>query len=92
MRTPVAVAAAAAVLACAGAPTAQAGAGGAERLYKSRCSSCHRAYPPSSRDRATWTQLLAKMAPRAKLSDAEREEISAYLQASAKDAPPGAHP
>ncbi len=79
--------AAAAALACAGAPTAGPGAAGGEQLYRSRCSSCHRAYPPSSRDRAKWTETLAKMAPRAKLSDPEREEISSYLQANAKDAP-----
>jgi cytochrome c5 len=82
---------AAAALACAGAPAAEAGPAGAERLYRSRCSSCHRAYAPSSRDRATWAALLGKMAPRAKLTDAERGQIEAYLQANAKDAP-GAHP
>ena len=88
-----AAAAAAAALACAGAPTADAGPAGAERLYRSRCSACHRAYPPSSRDRARWAELLAKMAPRAKLSEPEREQISEYLQANAKDAaPPPAHP
>ncbi len=86
MRT-AAAALAAAALACAGAPPAEAGPAGAERLYRSRCSSCHRAYAPSSRDRTTWDAILAKMAPRAKLSDAEREQISEYLQANAKDAP-----
>ncbi len=95
MRTsPLALAATlAAALACAGAPAAEAGPAGAERLYRSRCSACHRAYPPASRDRAQWAEVLPKMAPRAKLSDAERGEIAAYLQANAKDAPaPGAHP
>jgi len=96
MRTPalaVVAAAAAAALACAGATAAEAGPAGAERLYRSRCSSCHRAYAPSSRDRAKWAELLPKMAPRAKLSAAERDEIAEYLQANAKDAPaPGAHP
>ncbi len=88
MRTPLLAAAlAAAALACAGAPAAEAGGGGPERLYRSKCSACHRAYPPSSRDRASWAEVLAKMAPRAKLSDAERAELSGYLQANAKDAP-----
>ena len=92
MRRPVVTLAtiAAAALACAGAPTAEAGPAGADRLYRSRCSACHRAYPPSSRDRAAWAEVLSKMAPRAKLSDAERGEISQYLQANAKDAAPAA--
>ncbi len=78
-------------LACAGAP---AGAGGsdaaADRLYRSKCSACHRAYAPSSRDGAAWAQVLSRMAPRAKLSDAERARILAYLQANARGATPGA--
>jgi mono/diheme cytochrome c family protein len=77
-------------LACAGAPSAEAGPAQAERLYRSKCSACHRAYAPSSRDAAGWAEVLSKMAPRAKLSDAERARILAYLQANARDAPPGA--
>ncbi len=77
---------------CAGAPAAEAGPAGAERLYRSKCSACHRAYPPSSRDRAAWAEVLPKMAPRAKLSDAERARILEYLQANAKDASAAAHP
>lgn len=79
-----------AAMACARAPAAEAGPAQAERLYRSRCSACHRAYPPSSRDVAGWAEVLSKMAPRAKLSDAERARILAYLQANARDAPPGA--
>ena len=82
-----------AALACAGAPAQQGGPADGERLYRSRCTACHRAYPPSSRDRASWAKLLEKMAPRAKLSDAERALVTEYLQSSAKDAPaPGARP
>ncbi len=91
MRTPLLAAALAAALACARAPTAEAGPAGAERLYRSKCSACHRAYPPASRDRAAWAEVLSKMAPRAKLSDAERARVLEYLQANAKDAP-GGHP
>jgi mono/diheme cytochrome c family protein len=75
-------------LACAGTPAQQGGPAQAERLYRSRCSACHRAYPPSSRDRAAWAEVLSKMAPRAKLSDAERALVLEYLQENAKGAPP----
>ncbi len=82
-----------AALACAGAPAGSAGPDAAgDRLYRSRCSACHRAYPPSSRDRAAWAQILPKMAPRAKLTDDERARILGYLDANAKDAAPGGHP
>lgn len=95
MRTLVAASVAALALACAGspaAPSSEAGAAG-DRLYRSKCAACHRAYPPSSRDRATWAQVLSRMAPKAKLSEAEREQILGFLQSSAKDAPaPGARP
>jgi mono/diheme cytochrome c family protein len=79
-------------LACAGAPSAEAGPAQAERLYRSKCSACHRAYPPSSRDRAAWGAILPKMASRAKLSDEERARISAYLQENASDGGAGGHP
>jgi mono/diheme cytochrome c family protein len=83
-------------LACAGAPSQQgqqAGPAGGERLYRSKCSACHRAYPPASRDRSSWAEVMAKMAPRAKLSDEERAHVLDYLQSNAKDAPEaGAHP
>jgi mono/diheme cytochrome c family protein len=77
-------------LACAGAPSAEAGPAQAERLYRSKCSACHRAYAPSSRDAAGWAEVLSKMAPRAKLSDAERARILGYLRENARDASPGA--
>jgi len=83
---------AAVALACAGAPAAEAGPAGAERLYRSKCSACHRAYAPSSRDRAAWGQVLPKMAARAKLSDEERARILEFLEANARDGAPGAHP
>ncbi len=92
MRTLLAAASVLALLAvgCAGAPAGGGGAdAAADRLYRSKCSACHRAYPPSSRDRDAWATALAKMAPRAKLSEAERARILEYLQANAKDAAPG---
>ncbi len=84
--------AAAAALACAAAPAQHGESSAGERLYRSKCSACHRAYPPPSRDRASWAAAIAKMAPRAKLSEAERARILEYLQANAKDASPGARP
>ncbi len=87
MRTPLAAAVlAASALACAVAPAAEAGPAGGERLYRSKCSACHRAYPPSSRDRERWAAMLSRMAPRAKLSEQERALVLEYLQSNARDA------
>lgn len=82
-----------AAFACAGAPAQQGAPVQAERLYRSKCTGCHRAYSPSSRDRAAWAEVLTDMAPKAKLSEGERALVLEYLQANAKDAvAPGAHP
>ncbi len=91
MRRPIVTALAAAALACAAAPAQHGEASAAERLYRSKCSACHRAYPPGSRDAASWAEVLGKMAPRAKLSEEERAQLLEYLQANAKGAP-GGHP
>jgi mono/diheme cytochrome c family protein len=93
MRALLAVALSLASLACAGSPAQQGGQARGERLYRSKCAACHRAYPPASRDGAGWAEAVSRMAPRAKLSDAERATVLEYLQSNAKDAPaPGAHP
>jgi trimethylamine-N-oxide reductase (cytochrome c) len=86
------LAAVALLAACAGrAPNASPAAGGASsddaaRLYRSKCSACHRAYEPASRTRAGWADVMARMAPRAHLRDEERAVVLGWLQAHAKDA------
>ncbi len=80
-------------LACAGAPAGASRPDAAgDGLYRSKCSACHRAYPPASRDRAAWAQVLPRMAPRAKLTEEERARILQYLESNARDAAPGGHP
>jgi mono/diheme cytochrome c family protein len=76
-------------LGCAGAPPQQAGADGGERLYRSKCAGCHRAYPPASRGADAWSEVLSRMAPKAKLSDEERARVLEYLRSNAKDAAGG---
>lgn len=88
-----AVAALLSVAACARAPAPPPGVAGtaagdrdAARLYRSRCSACHRPYEPSSRTRAQWQGALARMAPKAHLGPPEEERIRAFLLAGASDA------
>ena len=72
--------------ACASAPPASQGAQDPERLYRSRCTSCHRAYEPSSRTRAAWSDTLTRMAPRAHLTPEQDAALRAWLLARAADA------
>ena len=76
----------AALIACAGASPPLDASAPPERLYRSKCTACHRAYAPDSLTRARWGEVMQKMAPRAKLDDAARAKLLAWLQANAKDA------
>lgn len=71
---------------CAGAPAAPVGPDNPARLYRAKCTSCHRAYAPASRSRAEWLAVMARMAPRAHLTAAEEERLRAWLAAGASDA------
>jgi len=52
-------------------------------LYVARCSGCHPLHPPGTQPAARWAVVLDQMAPRAKLSAAERELVLRYLSATA---------
>jgi Dihaem cytochrome c len=54
-----------------------------ERLYRAKCTSCHRAYAPG--ERKDWPAILDKMQAEKKtrLSPEERAQILVYLQGSA---------
>ena len=57
-----------------------------ERTYRSKCTSCHRAYEPS--ERKDWPRILDKMQAEKKthLNPEDRERILLFLQGNA--APP----
>lgn len=48
-------------------------------LYVARCSGCHPLHRPAEFPASRWPALLAKMAPRARLTPAERDLVLAYL-------------
>ena len=51
-----------------------------ERLYRSKCTSCHRAYEPG--ERKDWPQVIDKMQAERKtrLTEEQRAQILAFLQ------------
>jgi mono/diheme cytochrome c family protein len=55
-----------------------------ERLYRAKCTSCHRAYDPGARK--DWPRVLDKMQAEKKthLSPEERAQILQYLQGPAR--------
>ena len=76
----------AALVSCAGASTPIDASVPPERIYRSKCTGCHRAYSPDSLTRGRWAEVMQKMAPRAKLDDASRTKLLGWLQENAKDA------
>jgi hypothetical protein len=51
-----------------------------ERLYRAKCTSCHRAYEPG--ERKDWPQVLDRMQAEKKthLNEEERAQILVFLQ------------
>ncbi len=51
-----------------------------ERLYRAKCTSCHRAFEPG--ERKDWARVLDKMQAERKtrLSEEERAQILSFLQ------------
>ena len=72
---------AAALAACTSAPSRPMTA--EERLYRNKCTSCHRAYEPA--DRKDWPRVVDKMQAEKKtrLTEEERAQILQYLQGPA---------
>ena len=71
-----------ACLACSGAPSRPMSE--AERLYRAKCTSCHKAYQPRERSREGWSAVLDKMEAEKKvhLAPEDRAEILGYLGGS----------
>jgi cytochrome c5 len=48
-------------------------------LYVAKCSSCHALYLPEKFKKAEWVNSVEKMAPKAKITDQEKQLILAYV-------------
>lgn len=55
------------------------------KIYYGRCTSCHAADPVGDYTRSEWHGIMAEMAPKAKLTGAERSAVTAYVMAHAAD-------
>ncbi|MFN8247466.1 MAG: cytochrome c [Ferruginibacter sp.] len=52
--------------------------------YKAKCGRCHGLKDPGAHSVAQWNDIIAKMAPKAKLDSAERANVTAYVNFYAK--------
>lgn len=48
-------------------------------LYINKCSSCHALYLPEKYNKTEWTKWVNRMAPKAKITNEEKELIQAYV-------------
>lgn len=56
-------------------------------IFATRCTQCHRMQPVGEFSTATWAEIIARMSPRSKLSDAERADLLAYVTAARETMP-----
>jgi mono/diheme cytochrome c family protein len=61
-----------------------------ERLYRAKCTSCHRVYEPAEQTPSQWAATLDKMQALKKvtLTPEERAQILQYLAGGAQVKPP----
>lgn len=55
-----------------------------EMVYTNKCSTCHKLKQVEAYTQAEWTPILASMARKAKLSEQETAQVSAFVKSKAK--------
>jgi hypothetical protein len=60
----------------------------ARSTYALRCSGCHMLYLPTERTPRQWTDQVPLMSKRAKLTQAEREQIERFVQVMSQHVEP----
>jgi len=53
-------------------------------VYTTNCTGCHALYRVADRNAEGWRDIVASMAPKAKLDERSRSDLLAYLQAAAR--------
>lgn len=53
-------------------------------VYTNSCGRCHGLKPVENYTSERWTNILKSMIPKAKLTDAQAEQVTAYVMANAK--------
>jgi len=53
-------------------------------VYSAKCGNCHNLKEPSRGNMAQWTKWIDRMAPKAKLTEDEKAQVTAYVSVNAK--------
>ncbi len=48
-------------------------------LYENSCARCHKLFPVTKHDKSGWSTTVNKMAPKAKLTDVQKDLVYNYL-------------
>jgi cytochrome c5 len=52
-------------------------------IYEAKCGRCHKLFSPDKGNMTQWTKWIDKMAPKAKLTDAEKAQVTDYVSVNA---------
>lgn len=55
-----------------------------QATFNAKCGRCHGLKPTSDYTADRWVSIMQSMAPKARLTDAEKENVLAYVKANAK--------
>ncbi len=53
-------------------------------IYTANCGKCHKLFPASRGNMTQWNKWIDKMAPKAKITDDQKEKIRMYISVNAK--------
>lgn len=53
-------------------------------VYETKCGTCHKLKDPARGNMAQWTSWINRMAPKAKLTDSEKQQVTDYISVNAK--------
>ena len=52
-------------------------------VYEAKCGRCHKLFEPSRGNMTQWTKWIDRMAPKAKLTDEEKQQVTDYVSVNA---------
>lgn len=52
-------------------------------VYEAKCGRCHKLFSPTKGNMSQWTGWIDRMAPKAKLTDEEKQQVTDYISVNA---------
>lgn len=54
-------------------------------VYEMKCGTCHKLKDPARGNMTQWTKWIDRMAPKAKLTEEEKNQVTAYVSVNASE-------